>query len=165
MKGFFRAGKCLCLPLLVVPQHSWGHAALAASAPAAWGCSARDAWKSSSAGSVHVERRFPEGQRYRGGKGPCARCHRPHGHPGDLLTLLLQQEAGHTRPLGWLRESSSTLMLFPAARGMFGGIKDGCGRVESNLRTTLGLAALRCSCLHAGGTTACSVALLERWQE
>lgn len=48
---------------------------------------------------------------------------------------------------------------------MFGGVKDGCGRVESNLQTTLDLAALRCSCLHAGGTAACSVAPLERGQE
>lgn len=37
-------------------------------------------------------------------------------------------------------------------------------RGGEHLQITLDLAALRCSCLHAGGTTACSVARLERGQ-
>lgn len=112
---------------------------------------------------LFTETASPERESYQGSQRPM--CTLP-SVTQDLLTLLLQQwQVGDTQPPGWLRGSSSTLMLFPAAGGMFGTIKDGCGRVESNLQTTLDLAALRWSCLHAGGTTACSVACLETEQE
>lgn len=120
------------------------------------------AGKSNSAAAVQVKQHFLKG---RVTKGPCAHCHQSYCTLGTCSLCFSGSTSGrHTTT--WLAEGkSSILMLFPAAGGMFGAIKNGCGRVESNLQSTLDLAALRCSCLHAGGTTACSVARLEREQE
>lgn len=164
MKGFFRAGWSLCLPLLVVPQHSRAHTALVPSAPAVWGCSEGDGLGNQT--SLHVKYHFPERETNQGRQRSMCRlpsATQPPWGPAHFASPAVG--SGRHLHSGWLRQSNRILMVFPAARGVFGGIKDGCGRVESNLQTSLALSALRCSCLHAGGTAACSEACLERGQE